>query len=529
MRDDWGPLDELVARADALAATIAPRARATTSIGQERAMLRLFGVTGLDAGGRPLAGATVDRWLARDRRGLGGGIALPFAMGLLEYDLDPQQLALDVAAGSVDLGMEADLLLEPDRRSVAEAEAIRLARAAIDRIDADRTARREIISLLGDAPRPWIGTTLVEPDLDGALDELDELVSAGADIVRIEVPVGRELAERLQDVGQEVIEWRAGEARSVRPGRERMEPAPAGSQRALGELRRQADSLAAQRRAYVRLATAAPALWAPEDAVVAAFERMDLVEADPMAEIVATGVDPERAFADHAFAHRLHRRSGAILMIGAGPLVVAPDLRARVPSDAATRGGRALALQLLAVALTRIDGVPPDQVAVGAIPPWIVDEPTAGARSLAEIVVRRELYQGHPLAFVEPDATPDQAAAWPYMLAAGLAVSGDAAIVIRRPGRTQAVARETRAAARVAAEVRAARMPSELAGVALDHARGAIGVALATLEVLADGGWTAVVGDAADVVSTRALGGSAVAERTERFDPFETILLRPGS
>ena len=62
------------------------------------------------------------------RDGLGGGIALPFAMALLEYDLEPQQLALDVASGAVDLALEAELLREPDRRAVAEAEATRLAR-----------------------------------------------------------------------------------------------------------------------------------------------------------------------------------------------------------------------------------------------------------------------------------------------------------------------------------------------------------------------------------------------------------------
>src|SRR5664279_4263720 len=118
MSADWGPLDRLAARAEELAATMGARARMQTSVSQERALLRLFGVTGLDASGRPLAGATVDRWLARDPRGLGGGIALPFAMGLLEYDLDPQQLALDVASGSVDLGLEANLLREPDRRAV---------------------------------------------------------------------------------------------------------------------------------------------------------------------------------------------------------------------------------------------------------------------------------------------------------------------------------------------------------------------------------------------------------------------------
>ena len=99
----------------------------------------------------------------------------------------------------------------------------------------------------------------------------------------------------------------------------------------------------------------------PEGAVVAAFERVDMVEADPMAEIVGGGVDPDRSLADHAFAARFHRRADTMVSIGAGPLVVAPDLASGVPADVVTRSGRALALQLLGVALARADGI-----AVGA-------------------------------------------------------------------------------------------------------------------------------------------------------------------
>lgn len=523
MSADWGPLDRLVARADELAVTMGARARMQTSVSQERALLRLFGVTGLDASGRPLAGATVDRWLARDPRGLGGGIALPFAMGLLEYDLDPQQLALDVASGSVDLGLEANLLREPDRRAVAEAEAQRLARAAIDRIDADRTARLEIIGLLGDAAPPWIGAALSETELAGAILEMTELVNAGVDVLRVEVPVGRELATQMQRAGQEVPEWRAGE-RSRKTGRPTTEPTPTGSQRALAELRRVADHLAAQRRAYVRLATSAPALWSPEDAVVAAFERIDLVEADPMAEIVATGVDPDRALADHSFADRIHRRAGTIVSIGAGSLVVAPDLRAGVPAGPATRSGRALGLQLLAVALARGEGLPDAQLTVAALPSWIVDEPAAGARSIAEVAVRRALYPDLALAFDEPEGPPDRVASWPQALAAVLVDAGDATLIMRRPGRRASVVREARAATRIAAEVASARLHSGLAGIALEHARGIVAEAMATLDLLGEHGWLIIAGDAPEIASTRALGGDAVADRTETFDPFESAL-----
>ena len=313
----FGALDRLTALAESEAGAWAARARSTTTAGQERAILRLFGVHGLDRSGRPLASAVVDRWQAADPHNRTGGVTLPFAMALLEYDLVPQQLALDVAAGTVDLAMEAELLREPDRRAVAEVEANRLADAAIERIDANRVVRREILSLLGEPVQPWIGMTLEEPDMEGALDEMGRLVAGGVDLVRVEIPVGRELADRLSAAGLEVPAWkprpRVGRAEGTGD-----DPAPTGSQRALAEIRVALDEAAAERRAYARLATASPALGAPEGAVVAAFERIDLTEANPMVEIIADGVDPDRALSDHAFAHRLHRRAGTLVSISAG-------------------------------------------------------------------------------------------------------------------------------------------------------------------------------------------------------------------
>src|SRR3954451_18033528 len=129
MTTDLGPLDRLLERANTLGAAWTARARASTTVGRERALLRLLGAGGLDAAGRPLAWSVVDRYLAGGRGRLGSGVVLPCAMALVEYDLTPQRLALDVASGAVDLGMEGELLREVDRRAVAEEEARRLADA----------------------------------------------------------------------------------------------------------------------------------------------------------------------------------------------------------------------------------------------------------------------------------------------------------------------------------------------------------------------------------------------------------------
>ncbi len=42
--------------------------------------------------------------------------------------------------------------------------------------------------------------------------------------------------------------------------------------------------------------------------------------------------------------------------------------------------------------------------------------------------------------------------------------------------------------------------------------------------MLIDRGWRSVAGDAPDVSSARALGGDAVADRSEAFDPFAGVL-----
>lgn len=526
MTADWGALDGLVARAEALAGAWGARARASTTIGQERAILRLFGVSGLDGTGRPLAGATVDRWLAPDPHVLGSGIALPFAMGLLEYDLEPQQLALDVASGAIDLSLESELLHEPDRRMVAEAEASRLVAASIDRVDAQRLVRRETIGMLGEASRPWLGVTLHEPDVDAALAEAAILVGAGVDLVRVEVPIGRELADRMTAAGMDVPEWQPRD-RDDAGAEATGDPVPTGSQRALARLRDALDQAAARRRAYVRLATMSPSLGSPEGAVVAASERIDVIGSDAMSEIVAGVVEPDRALSDHAFAHRLADRAGTSIVVGAGPLVVAPDLSSGFPSDPSTRAGRALALQLLGVMLARGDGLAPDHVIVDALPSWLIEESSPAARAIAEVTVRRALYPSHALAFIEPSSRGDGSTRWPFVQAAAAAHAGDVALVLRAVDVRRAAAgtwaRSARAAMEVSSDVGRATVPGPLDGVALAHARGMVATALETLDRLGDDGWRTIAGDP-HVMSRSRRGRDVIAERTDSFDPLAAIL-----
>jgi len=252
--------------------------------------------------------------------------------------------------------------------------------------------------------------------------------------------------------------------------------------------------------------------------VVAAFERVDLVEADPVAEIVGAGVHPDRALADHVHAARLLAHAGIGVLLGAGTVAVAPDLVAGLPADPATRAGRALALQLLAARLLVLAGLPAEAVLVSALPPWLPGEDHPAARAAAEIALRRALLPGHPLAFVEPDPAPQRGPAWPFIVAPLLGPGGSTALMHRSAaadGGAGALARaalEVRSAAQVAAEL--ATSPGgleDLPGPAREHVHAALAAAAGTIGEIATTGWERLVGTGPN--GSLGLGGDAVVER----------------
>jgi len=170
------------------------------------------------------------------------------------------------------------------------------------------------------------------------------------------------------------------------------------------------------------------------------------------------------------------------------------------------------------------DGLPPESVVVGALPPWLTEEAAPAARAIAEVAVRRALYPSHPLAFVEPGHSPDRAIPWSFIHAAAAVHAGETALVLRRagPGRDAAVAamRLGGTAASVAAEVADATVAESLSGTALEHVRAMVAAAIETLDRLTDDGWRSIAGDQAEE-RTWSRGTETVAERIDTFDPFD--------
>jgi hypothetical protein len=504
---------ELRERAAALAGPMAREATGRTTLSCERSVLRLFGVTGVDARGRPLAHEVVERLAALGPARFAGGVALPFAAAALEYDLAPQEVALEIASGHVDLALEAELLREHEKRQAAEAAVEGWLEAAWHRFDANRTARAELRDLLGDRDEPWIGVELPAGPAGRSAEAASRLVEDGVDLVSLRVPRDRELARGL---GEEAEPAESGEE---------PDDAPAGSQRGLGLLRSSLDEGAADRGRYVRLATSSLGLAAPDQAVVAGFERVDVCFADPVRAVVELGVEPSRALSDHAFAVNLHARSGVQLAIGAGAVAVAPEIARGQPLDPRARAGRGLALQALGVELTRALGLPVERILVGAVPPDLLADADGLADGLAEVGLRRLVFPGHGLFLEEPDST-EAVAGWSEALVAWLAPGSGPALVLCRPGRAfrRREIQGLRTAARAAAWLSTARPVGELRGATLDDATTMMDAALATLRGLGAEGWEPLLETPAAARPGQGgrLGARGVQEKRDYHDPFRS-------
>jgi hypothetical protein len=519
--------ERLRKRAADLAGRFSKVARRSSTIAQERAVLRMLGVDGLDRAGRPLAASLAERYCGSDPSRLARGVILPFVVAMLEYDMGPHELALDGASGAIDLGLEAELLERPDRLVAAKQRAAQLLASALVRFDANRTATREMHHVLGLPDEPWLGIALQATEVEAAVAEIRAVVSQGADLVQVRVPASLEFAEARRRAGLETPglfeseaptrgrrALRGDKGRRVQARRPAAEPVPAGSQRGLASLRKAADDAAAQRGCYASLMTVTSAFAAPEQAVVAAFERIDYVAVDSMREIVEDNLDPERALADHAFAHRLQARAGCRVVVGPGPLALGADVASGIPSEASTRAGRALALQALGVELALTDGLSADRLLVGSVPEWAVGDGDAGS-ILLQAWLRRLVFPGHRLVVGGPSgwlASPGKAATTVAVL------TGGAASLVVEPavtGTIATMAADLATAARTARALRNTLSDGALHGEAEELATRTLRAASDTLDRLASEGWGSLLGPARLDAREGRLGRSAVVERAD--------------
>jgi len=366
-----------------------------TTVSIERAVLRLGGLDGADAGGMPWVNRLTDA--VRASAGLEHGVALPVwdALHAGGYP-DLRTLAEAAAAGQVGFRLPVGRAA-----AVAREHTVRSISAGVSALDRQRARRARLTDDLADPPFPWVYLTVVAGDIDQAIARAQAAARDGADVIAV-----------IRSTGQALLDYvPAGDAG----------PGAAGSY-ATGEsfrrLRAALDQTSRELGRYVRLTSYASGLCMPEIATLAGLERLDMILSDCMHGIIVRDINPLRTFIDQRFSRAIGARAGIVVSPGeesfiapagalpapAVPAHAAPAhaALAPAPADGDEAAPAVIASQLLNEYFGREAGLETWQLGFGHGLELNPAGPDSFLLELAQAQLVRELFPGAPLKYMPP-------------------------------------------------------------------------------------------------------------------------------
>jgi beta-lysine 5,6-aminomutase alpha subunit len=357
--DIAGPLEEL--------------ARDNTTLSIERACLRLIGVDGVEGEGAdavPIPNRVVDE--VRASVGLGRGVLVPFLHAVEAGCGDIQTAAEQIARREVvplwPEGVDLEIALE---RARAEAE------RAVDGIAAAARSRAEMISRVGETPKPWFYEIVATGNIHEDIPQAQAAAREGCDVVAV-----------IRSTGQSLLDFVPyGATTDGFAG-------TFATQENFRLMRAALDEVGEELGRYIRLTNYASGLCMPEIAAMAAAERLDMMLNDCMYGIIFRDINAQRTFIDQHFSRMVHALAGIIINTGEDNYLTT--------ADAIESAHTVLASQFLNERLAAVAGLPPEQMGLGhafeidpAVPDQILLE-------LAHAQLIRECFPDAPLKYMPP-------------------------------------------------------------------------------------------------------------------------------
>ncbi|GAA3956808.1 D-lysine 5,6-aminomutase subunit alpha [Actinomadura viridis] len=365
----------MVRKARALAARAAEpvieMARTHTTVSVERALLRIAGLAGADADGRPWVNHLADA--VRDQVGLEHGVALPVWDALLRGPYrSPGDLARAAARGEAAFRLPRDA----DAREAREA-ARRAARSGIARIDRRRAERDRMLAEVGDPPQPWIYLIVATGDIYEDIPQAQAAAREGADVVAV-----------IRSTGQSLLDFvPEGATREGYAG-------TYATQENFRLMRAALDDVSRELGRYVRLTNYASGLCMPEIAALAGLERLDMMLNDCMYGIIFRDINPRRTFIDQRFSRQVHARAGIVINTGEDNYLTT--------ADAVDAAHTVIVSQLLNERFGHEAGLADAQLGLGHAFEIDPSLPDSFRLELAHAQLVRELFPGAPLKYMPP-------------------------------------------------------------------------------------------------------------------------------
>jgi beta-lysine 5,6-aminomutase alpha subunit len=355
--------------AGAIVAPVEAFIAAHSTVSVERAVLRLLGVDGITPQEVPLPNAILDAVAPHERA---RGVALPFGKALAETGLEPAALGAEIAAGRCGLDQFATT---PD--AAARGALAGFVDRALDRIAARREERAAWLAELPQLPPPLLYVIVASGNIYEDRVAAVAAAEAGAQVIAV-----------IRSTGQSLLDFVP-----FGPTTEGFGGTYA-TQANFAIMRAALDEASEKLGRYVMLTNYASGLCMPEIAVMAAFERLDMLLNDSMYGILFRDINMKRTFVDQHFSRTLNARAGIIINTGEDNYLTTADAVEQAPA--------VLASQFINEEFAHRAGLPDAQIGLGDAYEIDPDREDGFLYQVAQAQLAREIFPDAPLKYMPP-------------------------------------------------------------------------------------------------------------------------------
>lgn len=264
-----------------------------TTVAVERTVLRLLGIDGVNEFEVPMPNIVVDHM--REKGLLGKGAAYWIGNAMAATGLSPQEIALKIEKGEIDLS-ELTIHSDEEIKKAVFPEAKKMCQ----HISENRKRRNEIIeSFGGDKTGPYIYLIVATGNIYEDVIQAKAAARQGADVVAV-----------IRTTGQSLLDYVPYGATTEGFG------GTYATQENFRIMRSALDEVGEEQHRYIRLCNYCSGLCMPEIAAMGAMERLDMMLNDALYGILFRDINMKRTLIDQFFSRLINSYAGIIINTG---------------------------------------------------------------------------------------------------------------------------------------------------------------------------------------------------------------------
>lgn len=341
-----------------------------TTTSTERAVVRLFGVDGVDNIDKPLPNVLVDN--IKFSGGLERGAAYWIGNAVVQTGLTLQEIAERVSTGELDITRIPVSSEEKIRDTVYE-----LAGLTVENIWDNRRKRDEMISTLGEGSQPYLYVIVATGNIYEDVKQAQSAARLGADVIAV-----------IRTTGQSLLDYVP-----YGPTTEGFGGTYA-TQENFRIMRKALDEVGEEIGRYIRLCNYCSGLCMPEIAAMGAMERLDMMLNDALYGILFRDINMERTLIDQFFSRVINGFAGIIINTGEDNYLTT--------DDAVEKAYTVLASQFINEQFALKAGIPEEQMGLGHAFEMNPSIENGFLLELAQAQMAREIFPKAPLKYMPP-------------------------------------------------------------------------------------------------------------------------------